>query len=68
MIPLLITIKCSFLPRITTMIDGVAIVLRTIKELGGITSVIIPISMACTLEQVRLVARVSDGTIGILIV
>ena len=35
MIPLLITIKCSFLPRITTMIDGVAIVLRTIKELGG---------------------------------
>ena len=66
MIPLLITIKCSFLPR--TMITVRAIVLRAGKELGGTTTVIIPISMACTLEQVRLVARVSDGTIGILIV
>ena len=50
------------------MIAMVAIVLRTGKELGGTTAVMIPISMACTLEQVRLVARVSDGSIGIHIV
>ena len=68
MIPLLITIKCSFLLRITTMIEIVAIVLRPGKELGGITTVIIPISMACTLEQVRIVTRVYNGTIGIHIV
>ena len=66
MIPLLITIKCSFLPR--TMITVRATVLQTGKELGGTTAVMIPISMACTLEQVRLAARVSDGTIGIPIV
>ena len=50
------------------MIAMIAIVLRTTKELGGTRAVIIPISMACTLEQVRVVARVSDGPSGILIV
>ena len=65
---LIFTIEASFLPRITTMIAMVAIVLCYGKELGGITTVIIPISMASTLEQVRLVPREFSGGIGKVIV
>ena len=68
MIPLLIKIKCSFLPRITTMIKTVAIVLRAGKELGGISTVIIPISMACTMEQLMVEATESNGIIGMVTV
>ena len=61
---LIFTIEASFLPRITTMIAMVAIVLWNGKEPGGITAVITPISMACTLEQVILVAREFSGQVG----
>ena len=65
---LVITIKSCFLPRITTMKAIVEIVLGITKEVGGIRAVIIPISMASTLEQVRLVAREFSGSIGTVIV
>ena len=61
MILLIFTIEASFLPRITTM---TAIVLCNGKEPGGITTVIIPISMASTLEQVILVAWEFSGQVG----
>ena len=68
MILLVITINCSLLPRITTMIAiAVAIVLRLTKEPGGISTVLLLISMDSTLEQVRrLMAREFIGPIGTL--
>ena len=67
MILLLITIKCSSLPRIATTMILVVIVLRASKELGGTKAVIIPTLMACTWMRVRIVAVESDGICGIII-
>ena len=67
MISLVTTIKCSSLPRIKTMITLMEIVQRAIRELGGTTPVITLISMDCTLEQVRLEPKESNGTIGNLV-
>ena len=50
------------------MIKTVAIVLRYGKELGGISTVMCPISMACTMEQVRVEATESNGMNGIITV
>ena len=63
---LVITINCSLLPRITTMIVVVTIVLWITKEPGGISTVLFLISMDSTLEQVRLMAREFIGPIGTL--
>ena len=67
MIPLVITIKCSLLPRIKAMITLMEIVQRPIRELGGTTPVITLIPMVFTLEQVRLEPKESNGTIGNLV-
>ena len=68
-IPLLITIKCSSLPRIARNIVIVVIIVLqcTAKVLGGTNRVIIPTSMVCTWEQERLVALECDGATGDLI-
>ena len=50
------------------MIAMVAIVLRTTKELGGISTVMCPISMACTMEQLIVEATESNGMNGMVTV
>ena len=68
MIPLIFTIKCSSLPRIVTMMYGALIVLRRGKALGGTKTVIIPTSMVCTWEQVRVIEPELYGTYNHIIV